>query len=109
MNILIVGCGRLGVELALALHQNHIVSVIDRNPRAFDRLGLHFSGRTVQGHGMDRTALERAGIPSDVRNAESGASMDVLVPLAQADDARRLLFPERRSGEIYYVPARRMK
>jgi len=58
---------------------------------------------TVQG------ALERAGIPSDVRNAESGASMDVLVPLAQADDARSLLFPERRSGEIYYVPARRMK
>jgi len=62
MNIIIVGCGRVGVELALALHQNHVVSVIDRNSRAFDRLGLHFTGRTVQGHGMDRTALERAGI-----------------------------------------------
>jgi trk/ktr system potassium uptake protein len=62
MNIIIVGCGRVGVELALALHQNHTVSVIDRNARAFDRLGLHFSGRTIQGHGMDRTALERAGI-----------------------------------------------
>jgi len=62
MNIVIVGCGRVGVELALALHQNHTVSVIDRNSRSFDRLGLHFSGRTVQGHGMDRTALERAGI-----------------------------------------------
>src|SRR3990172_3503310 len=64
MNIVIVGCGRVGVELALALHQNHVVSVIDRNPRSFDRLGLHFSGRTVQGHGLDRTALERAGIES---------------------------------------------
>jgi trk system potassium uptake protein TrkA len=62
MNIVIVGCGRVGVELALALHQNHSVSVIDRNLRAFDRLGLHFLGRTIQGHGMDRTALERAGI-----------------------------------------------
>lgn len=62
MNIIIVGCGRVGVELALALHQAHNVSVIDRNPLAFDRLGLHFSGRTIQGHGMDRTALERAGI-----------------------------------------------
>lgn len=62
MKIIIVGCGRVGVELALALHQNHQVSVIDRNARSFDRLGLHFSGRTVQGHGMDRTALERAGI-----------------------------------------------
>ena len=62
MNIIIVGCGRVGVELALALHQNHSVSVIDRNLHAFDRLGLHFSGRTIQGHAMDRTALERAGI-----------------------------------------------
>jgi len=58
---------------------------------------------TVQG------ALERAGIPSDVRNAASGAALDVLVPPAQADHARSLLFPERRSGEIYFVPTRRMK
>lgn len=62
MNIIIVGCGRVGVELALSLHQNHWVTVIDRNAPSFDRLGLHFSGRTVQGHGMDRITLERAGI-----------------------------------------------
>lgn len=62
MNIIIVGCGRVGVELALFLHKNHVVSVIDRDPRSFDRLGLHFAGRTIQGHGMDRTALECAGI-----------------------------------------------
>lgn len=64
MNIIIVGCGRVGVELALALHQKHQVSVLDRNLNSFDRLGLHFSGRTVQGHAMDRTVLERAGIES---------------------------------------------
>lgn len=62
MNIIIVGCGRVGVELALALHQDHVVSVVDRNSHSFDRLGLHFSGRTIQGHGMDRSVLERAGI-----------------------------------------------
>jgi len=62
MNIIIVGCGRVGVELALSLHKNHVVSVIDRDARSFDRLGLHFAGRTIQGHGMDRTALECAGI-----------------------------------------------
>lgn len=62
MNIVIMGCGRVGVELALGLHQNHAVSVVDRNSRSFDRLGPHFSGRTIQGHGMVRTALERAGI-----------------------------------------------
>jgi len=62
MNIVIVGCGRVGVELALALYQNHAVSVVDRDLHSFDRLGLHFSGRTLQGHGMDRSVLERAGI-----------------------------------------------
>ena len=62
MNIIIVGCGRVGVELALALHHKHQVGVIDRNLNSFDRLGLHFSGRTVQGHAMDRTVLEGAGI-----------------------------------------------
>lgn len=58
---------------------------------------------TVQG------ALERAGIPTDVRKADTSSVLDVLVPQAQADHARSLLFPERRSGEIYYVPASRMK
>ena len=62
MNIIIVGCGRVGVELALALHHKHLVIMIDRNAQSFDRLGLHFSGRTVQGHAMDRIVLERAGI-----------------------------------------------
>lgn len=62
MNIIIVGCGRVGVELALALHEKHAISVIDREARSFDRLGMHFSGRTIQGDGLDRTALERAGI-----------------------------------------------
>ena len=62
MNIIIVGCGRVGVELALALYQNHAVSVVDRNLQSFDRLGLHFTGRTIQGQAMDRNVLERAGI-----------------------------------------------
>ena len=62
MNIIIVGCGRVGVELALALYQNHAVSVVDRNLQSFDRLGLHFAGRTIQGQAMDRNVLERAGI-----------------------------------------------
>lgn len=62
MNIIIVGCGRVGVELALALYQNHAVSVIDRKVQSFYRLGLHFSGRTIQGQAMDRNVLERAGI-----------------------------------------------
>ncbi len=62
MNVIIVGCGRLGVELALSLCRHNTVSVVDTNPRAFDRLGVDFPGRTVEGEGLDQDALTRAGI-----------------------------------------------
>jgi trk system potassium uptake protein TrkA len=62
MNIIVVGCGRLGIELALSLQQNHVVTVIDKNAKAFDQLGLNFLGRTVQGEGLDQGVLKRAGI-----------------------------------------------
>jgi trk system potassium uptake protein len=91
MNIIIVGCGRVGVELALALHQNHAVSVIDRNLRSFDRLGLHFSGRTIQGHGMDRTALERAGIET----------AHALAAVTSSDNVNAIV--ARVAQEIYHV------
>lgn len=91
MNIIIVGCGRVGVELALAIHQSHTVSIVDRNSRSFDRLGLHFSGRTIQGHGMDRTALERAGI----ENA------DALAAVTSSDNVNAIV--ARVAREIYHV------
>ncbi len=91
MNIIIVGCGRVGVELALTLHQNHAVSVVDRNPRSFDRLGLHFSGRTIQGHGMDRTALERAGIET----------ADALAAVTSSDNVNAII--ARVARDMYHV------
>ena len=91
MNIIIVGCGRVGVELALSLHQNHLVSVIDRDARSFDRLGLHFSGRTVQGHGMDRTSLERAGIENT----------DALAAVTVSDNVNAIV--SRIARDIYHV------
>ena len=91
MNIIIVGCGRVGVELALSLHQNHLVTVLDRNAASFDRLGLHFSGRTVQGHGMDRTALERAGIET------AGA----LAAVTSSDNLNTIV--ARIAQDIYHV------
>jgi trk system potassium uptake protein len=62
-DIIIVGCGRVGVELALSVNrQGHHVAVMDANPRAFDRLGPEFRGRTVLGDALDYDALKRAGI-----------------------------------------------
>jgi trk system potassium uptake protein TrkA len=99
MNIIIVGCGRVGVELALALHQNHSISVIDRNSLAFDRLGLHFSGRTIHGHGMDRTALERAGIESAQALAAVTSSDNVNAVVARV--ARDIYHVNRVVARLY--------
>lgn len=61
--LIIVGCGRVGVELALSINrQDYRVSVLDNNPRAFDRLGPAFRGRAVLGDALDQEALKRAGI-----------------------------------------------
>ena len=63
MKLIIVGCGRLGSALALAMTQEgHEVAVVDRDPQAFDRLGTDFHGRTVQGDALHRDVLLRAGI-----------------------------------------------
>lgn len=62
MNIIIVGCGRLGIQLGLSLQQAHTVTLIDKNAKAFDNLGMDFNGRTVQGDGLDQSVLKRAGI-----------------------------------------------
>ena len=99
MNIVIVGCGRVGVELALALHQTHTVSIIDRNSLAFDRLGQHFSGRTIQGHGMDRTALERAGIETAKAVAAVTSSDNVNATVARI--ARDIYQVKRVVARLY--------
>jgi trk system potassium uptake protein len=61
--IIIVGCGRLGAELALALYRKQEnVTIIDANPHSFEKLGPDFKGRTVQGEAVDLEVLKRAGI-----------------------------------------------
>lgn len=63
MHFVVMGCGRVGAEVALNLEQaGHDVAVIDRDAEAFRRLGSDFSGRTVEGVGFDRQVLLQAGI-----------------------------------------------
>ena len=63
MRVIIVGCGRMGSELALQLwHDSHDVTVVDIDPRAFYRLDPAFKGKTVEGVGFDRDVLVRAGV-----------------------------------------------
>lgn len=63
MNVVILGCGRVGAMLANALEDmGHKVSVIDQDPNSFRRLGPTFEGRTVTGVGFDPDVLRKAGI-----------------------------------------------
>lgn len=63
MKIVIVGCGRVGAELAMSVsQQGHDVTVVDVKPDAFNNLGPEFRGRTVQGICFDHDVLKRAGI-----------------------------------------------
>lgn len=63
MHVIVVGCGRVGSELAITLEEDgHSVAVIDKNRNAFRRLPERWSGRAVQGFGFDRDHLDQAGI-----------------------------------------------
>ena len=63
MYVIIVGCGRVGSELAKLLsNEGHNVVVIDKNRSSFDRLGGSFNGLTVVGNAFDLELLKQAGI-----------------------------------------------
>ena len=63
MHVVIAGCGRVGSDLTVSLtRQGHTVSVIDKNPHAFERLPPGFEGQTLVGIVFDRDILEAAGI-----------------------------------------------
>lgn len=63
MNILIVGCGRVGGGLANALYrEGHDISVVDPSPDSFSRLEDGFTGFRLAGVPIDLTTLRRAGI-----------------------------------------------
>ena len=62
-NIIVVGCGRVGSQLASMLSENkHNVCVIDKDPASFSSLGRFFNGSVVQGVGFDEDTLIRAGV-----------------------------------------------
>lgn len=63
MYVIIVGCGRVGSELAKLLStEGHDVVVIDKNPVSFERLGGTFNGLTLTGNGFDLELLKQAGV-----------------------------------------------
>src|SRR6188474_1710997 len=63
MKAIVVGCGRVGSSVAKKLRKvGWEVVAIDENEEALARLGEHWSGGFVVGHGMDVNVLREAGI-----------------------------------------------
>ena len=70
MYVIIVGCGRVGSELAkLLADEGHNVVVIDKSEASFDRLGGTFNGLTIVGNGFDLALLKQAGIEKGKQDA----------------------------------------
>jgi trk system potassium uptake protein TrkA len=61
--VIVVGCGRVGAQLASRLFQKGMqVTVIDESKAAFDNLDPSFRGRTLEGDVLAQDMLKRAGI-----------------------------------------------
>jgi trk system potassium uptake protein TrkA len=61
VNVVIIGCGRVGSAVAKQLaSEGWDVTCVDEDEEALSRLGA-WKGGFVVGHGMDREILERAG------------------------------------------------
>jgi trk system potassium uptake protein TrkA len=93
VHVIVVGCGRVGSELAIELEgQGHTVAVIDKDRNAFRRLPERFTGRAVLGFGFDRDHLEQAGI------AEARA----LAAVTSGDNSN--ILTARIARETYEIP-----
>lgn len=90
---MIVGCGRVGSQLALLLSQEgNNVTIIDKNPEAFKRLGGTFNGIAAAGNGFDEKLLRELGIEKQ----------DAFVSVTSGDNTN--LMASQIAKKIFKVP-----
>lgn len=93
MRFIVLGCGRMGSGLTEALsRRGHIVTVVDNDPLAFERLPLNLAVQTVVGVGFDRDVLVKAGIER----------ADGLAAVTTSDDAN--VVAARLARQVFHVP-----
>jgi trk system potassium uptake protein TrkA len=104
MFVIIMGCGRLGAQLATQLERDgHEVAILDLDKFAFDHLPGEFGGRKMLGDGTDQDTLRRAG-------AERA---DAFVATTRGDNRNALaaqvalhVFQIKRVGAVIFDPVR---
>lgn len=93
MKIVIMGCSRVGAELAVMLDtEGHKVTILDVDPFSFKKLPPAFNGEAIVGNGLEEEALKRAGIEK----------ADVFVSVTQGDN--RNVMACQIAKHIYHVP-----
>ena len=93
MKIVIMGCGRVGADLATTLdEEGHEVTVLDVKPDAFRRLPPEFGGQRHVGNGIDQDVLARIGV----------AEADAFVAVTQGDN--RNVMAAQMAKHIFGVP-----
>lgn len=93
MNIVIMGCGRVGAQLALMLDADgHKVTVLDIDAYSFRRLPSGFGGSALIGDGTDEESLKAAGIEQ----------ADAFVAVTQGDN--RNVMAAQIAKHIFKVP-----
>jgi trk system potassium uptake protein TrkA len=93
MKIIVIGCGRVGSNLAVRLvAEGHDVHVVDRDPAARDILPVNFAGHWLVGNGFNRSTLDAAGI----------ATAEGFVAVTSGDNTN--IVAARTAKEEYRVP-----
>ncbi|MDW8227211.1 MAG: TrkA family potassium uptake protein, partial [Anaerolineales bacterium] len=93
MKTAVIGCGRLGSELAYRLYKRgHQVTVLDPRPEAFNRLPPDFQGRTLSGDLLSRDLMESADF----------AHTDSLAAVSDNDSVNAVV--ARVARLVYHIP-----
>ena len=93
MKIVIMGCGRVGAQLAGLLDTDgHSVTILDTDASSFRRLPPTFEGTALVGNGLDQEVLKRAGVEE----------VDAFVAVTQGDN--RNIMAAQVAKHIFNVP-----
>lgn len=93
MKVVIMGCGRVGAQLAGLLDSNgHSVTILDTDAYSFHRLPPTFKGTALIGNGLNEEALKKAGIEE----------ADAFVAVTQGDN--RNVMASQIAKHIFNVP-----
>ncbi len=104
MFVIIMGCGRLGAELAVMLESDgHEIAILDIDKFAFDHLPPSFKGKKILGDGTDQDTLRRAG--AEKANAFVAATRGDNRNALSSQIAKHV-FKIERVGSVIFDPIR---